>query len=225
VPALPFPLISAVSDRRRLASSDDRACALLVEWSAAVATAGVDIIQLRESGLTDSALTALARGVVAATAGTAAMVLLNDRTDVALVTDCDGVHLPSTAPAAAIVRRMAPDGFVIGRSVHQGDDLASTATGCDYLTFGTVFASASKPAGHPAAGLEAFQRCCRAATVPVQAIGGVTVGNAAALARAGAGGVAAIGLFVDGWSPSGRPDRLTDIVGRLRLAFTGVGPR
>ncbi|MEO7273546.1 MAG: thiamine phosphate synthase [Vicinamibacterales bacterium] len=223
MPAIAYPLISAVSDRRRLASTDDRACALLVEWAAAVAVAGVDIIQLREPGLTDSALAALSRRVVAATAGTRAMTLLNDRTDVALVTGSGGVHLPSTAPPAAVVRRVTPEGFVVGRSVHEQDDPRAAETGCDYLTFGTVFASASKPAGHRAAGLEALQCACRSATIPVQAIGGITLANAADVAQAGAAGVAAIGLFVDGWSSSVSLDRLTQVVGQLRAVFTRVG--
>ena len=50
---LQYPLITAVSDRRRLAAHDDEACHRLVEWAAAVARAGVDIIQVREQGLTD----------------------------------------------------------------------------------------------------------------------------------------------------------------------------
>jgi thiamine-phosphate diphosphorylase len=213
-------LISAVSDRRRLASTDEHACGRLIEWAAAVARAGVDVIHLRESGLTDSALAELARRVVAATADTRAQVLINDRTDVALVTGCRGVHLPSAAPPAAVVRRVTPAGFVLGRSVHDHDDLAAVVAGCDYLTFGTVFASASKPAAHRAAGLDLLRRACEQAAVPVQAIGGITLENAAMAAEAGAAGVAAIGLFTDGWSTSAGPERLTRVVDELRSVFT-----
>lgn len=223
MPAIPYPLITAVSDRRRLAAADDRACELLVEWAAAAATAGVDSIQLREAGLSDRALTSVARAVVAATAGTGVLVLINDRTDVALVSGCGGVHLPSAAPPAPVVRRVTPDAFVIGRSVHDHDDLAAVAPGCDYLTFGTVFASGSKPAGHRSAGLEALRRTCDQAAIPVQAIGGITLDNAAAVAQAGAAGVAAIGLFSDGWSTPGGADRLKVVVTELRAVFTRVG--
>ena len=68
---LQYPLITAVSDRRRLAAHDDEACHRLVEWAAVVARAGVDIIQVREQGLTDRALADMVRGVVGAAAGTA----------------------------------------------------------------------------------------------------------------------------------------------------------
>ena len=221
--ALPYPLIAAVSDRRRLASSDGEACELLVAWAAAVARAGIDIIQLREHGLTDAALTHLVRRVVAATAGMAAAVVVNDRTDVALVTGCAGVHLPSTAPPAEVVRRITPGDFWIGRSVHDWDEPDTVARGCDYLTFGTVFSSNSKPAGHRVSGLEALQSACERAAVPVLAIGGVTVANAAAIAGTGAAGVAAIGLFTDGWSPRGGDDHVATVVEQLREAFARVG--
>ena len=91
------------------------------------------------------------------------------------------------------------------------------------MTFGTVFSSASKPEGHRAAGLDALRRACAATNVPVQAIGGIDLTNAADVARAGAAGVAAIGLFIDGWS-AGQPDvRLAAIVAQLRLALAVPG--
>jgi thiamine-phosphate pyrophosphorylase len=222
---LPIPLITAVSDRRRLSPRDGEACELLVAWAAAVARAGVDIIHLRERDLTDATLAAMVGQIVAATAGTSAVVVVNDRTDIALAAGCAGVHLPASAPPAHVVRRVAPAPFLIGRSVHGGDDPAALAgADCDYVTFGTVFPSASKPAGHRAAGLDALRQACAGTSVPVQAIGGIDLANAADVARAGAAGVAAIGLFLDGWS-AGQPDvRLAAIVTQLRLALATAGP-
>jgi len=222
---LPYPLITAVSDRRRLAASDAEACDRLVDWAAVVARAGVDIIQVREHGLTDAALAAVVRGIRGATAGTAAAVLVNDRADVALVTGCAGVHLPSSAPPADAVRRAAPGDFCIGRSVHDGEDLPVSTRGCDYVTFGTVFASASKPAGHRASGLDALRRACGATAVPVQAIGGITLENVHAVASAGAAGIAAISLFIDGWPSRGSVDRFAAAVAALRAAFAGARER
>lgn len=221
--ALPYPFITAVSDRRRFAAHDDEACDRLVEWAAVVARAGVDIIQVREQGLTDRALSDTVRRVVGATAGTAAVVVMNDRADVAIVTRCAGVHLPSAAPPADAVRRAAPADFLIGRSVHEGDDLPACATGCDYLTFGTVFPSASKAPGHRASGLDALRRACHDAPVPVQAIGGITLGNVGAVAQAGVAGIAAIGLFSDGWSAGDGADRVSATVAAVRAAFAEAG--
>jgi thiamine-phosphate pyrophosphorylase len=224
----PEPLISAVTNRRLLGERDPEACARLLEWSAAVARAGVDILQIRERGLDDGSLARLVRGVVAATAGSGARVLVNDRPDIAVAAGAAGVHLSSSGPPAAAVRRIAPDGFVIGRSVHAGDDLAALERdgGCDYLMFGTVFPSASKPADHHIAGVEELRRACAATSLPVLAIGGITVPLAARAARAGAAGVAAIGLFLEPWDVGQRDDeratRLAHAVAALRATFVAA---
>jgi thiamine-phosphate diphosphorylase len=98
--------------------------------------------------------------------------------------------------AAADARRLAPDAFLIGRSVHSLAEAlaAERGGGCDYLTFGTVFPTTSKP-GHTGAGLGALEALCAAVALPVLAIGGISVANAPALAAARASGVAAITLF------------------------------
>ena len=222
--ALSTPIIMAVSDRTRLgAGDDDAACTRLVQWAAAVAAAGVDLIQVRERGLTDRRLGALVRAVVDATRSTAARVVVNERTDVALTCEAAGVHLPSAAPGCVRIRSSVPEGFLIGRSVH-ASDLATrpqSEEACDYVLFGTVFASASKGEGHPVTGASALAAACESLTRPVLAIGGVNVATAEDAARAGAAGIAAIGLFVD---PIHRADHdmervMTDLVGSVRQAF------
>ena len=222
-------MIAAVTSRRLFGGVEEDACARLIEWSAAIAEAGVDILQIRERDLADPSLAALIRGVLVATATTGLRVVVNERTDVALATGAAGVHLPASAPAAATVRRVARAGMLIGRSVHEEDvtPLAERAGGCDYLTFGTVFPSSNKPAGHRAVGIAALRRACAATTVPVLAIGGVTLARAPDVARAGASGIAAIGLFADPWLNGGgttqaRASRLADTVADLRAAFTAV---
>lgn len=161
------------------------------------ARAGVDLVQIREPALDDRALVTLVREAIEAAAGTAARVVVNDRLDVALAAGAAGVHLKSDSMAASDVRRLAPPSFIVGRSVHGVPEAveAQVRGGCDYLMFGTVFESASKPADHRLAGLDGLERVCRAVSLPVLAIGGVTVGNAGLAVAAGAAGVAAIGLF------------------------------
>ena len=224
------PVISAVTNRHLFGSRDDEACDQLVEWSAAVSKADVDVLQIRERGLDDAILARLVRDVLAGAAGSGMRVLVNDRADVALAAGAAGVHLPSTAPAVAVMRRILPDVLLLGRSVHTDDDLREIERqgGCDYLTFGTVFPSAGKPKGHPVAGVEALGRACASTSLPVLAIGGLTVSLAAEAARAGAAGVAAIGLFADSWRnerrDSDRTQRLVETVAALRAAFA-VLPR
>lgn len=214
------PLLAMVTDRRlyagtpTCADSDGRTA--LVGAAAAAARAGVDLVQVRERGLDDGSLLALAEGIRDALVGTESRVLVNDRVDVALAAAADGVHLPSSAVVCSRIRAIVPDGFLVGRSIHSvGEALAAAADGgCDYLVFGTVFESRSKPAGHPAAGLDALAEVCAAVSLPVLAIGGITAERVPDIVRAGAGGLAAIGLFA-----AGGEQALRNTVTQIRLAF------
>ena len=182
-----------VTDRRRLGLSVEA----LVDRAARAARDGVDVIQVRERDLPDGELVRLVRRVVAAVAGTATRVLVNDRTDVAIASRAHGVHLRGDSVPASRVRAIAPQGFTIGRSVHSAEeiDAAIAAGGSDYLLFGTVFASAGKPSGHPVAGLGALADACRRSPLPVIAIGGIDAARLDDIARTGAAGFAGVGMF------------------------------
>lgn len=170
-----------------------------VDAISAAARAGATLIHIREPRLDDRHLLDFVRRSIEATVDTTARVVVNDRADVALAAAAAGVHLRDGSIAAARVRAIVTEGFVIGRSVHSvaAAREAEADGGCDYLVFGTVFPSASKPAGHEAAGIEQLQRVCAAVQLPVLAIGGITETRAADVARAGAAGVAAISLFAN----------------------------
>jgi thiamine-phosphate diphosphorylase len=175
----------------------DRARFDVLSTVRSAAVAGIDLVQVRERGLDDRALLALVRAVLAATAGTAARVLVNDRVDVALAAGAHGVHLRGDSIPAPRVREMSPRGFLLGRSVHALDEaIAIDREGAvDYLIFGTVFPSAGKPRDHQVVGVEALARVCAAVRTPVLAIGGIDAARAVEARRAGARGVAAIGMF------------------------------
>jgi thiamine-phosphate pyrophosphorylase len=215
-PRLPRPVIAMVTDSQRSSRSAGEAIDALVSSIRRAAQAGVDLIQIRERAFDDRRLLELANRVRQAVSGSLARVLVNDRVDVALTAGAAGVHLPGHGVSAARVRAMVPDGFVIGRSVHSEADAlqAEREGGCDYLVFGSVFATPSKPAGYEPAGLQALSRVCSVVRLPVLAIGGITLERAEEVAQAGAVGIAAIGLFA-----SGDQDELVDTVRRLRLAL------
>jgi thiamine-phosphate pyrophosphorylase len=169
----------------------------LLDSIATAAHAGVDLIQIRERALADRALLTLVREAIAATAGTPSRVIVNDRLDIAIAAGAAGVHLPGSAFAASRARTITPPGFLIGRSVHSVDEARETERdgAADYLIFGTIYPSPSKPPAHTVAGVDRLRLVCSAVGLPVLAIGGVTVGHAPEIARAGAAGVAGIGLF------------------------------
>lgn len=168
------------------------------EWLArvrAAARAGVHLVQVRETGLNDRTLSVVVRHCLDAVRGTRTRLIVNDRLDVALESGAHGVHLKSASIPARRARTIAPAGFLIGQSVHSPAEAAAmSGQHADYLIFGTVFETGSKP-GRTATGCAVLGEAVRATTVPVLAVGGVTVDNAVDVARAGAAGVAAIGLF------------------------------
>ena len=191
-------MICLVTDRRRLtaagaAPAAARAC--LVAQARRAADAGVDLIQVRERDLESGALAALVTDLLDVTRDSPTRIVVNDRLDVALACGAGGVHLRGDSIPIDAARRLAPAGFLIGRSVH-GVDEAIGAAGADYLIAGTVFASASKPSDAPLLGIEGLRAIVRAVPLPILAIGGVDAERAAGVAASGAAGLAAIGLFM-----------------------------
>jgi len=175
----------------------------------AAADADVDWIQIREkdlSGKDCSSLTreALQRGKKSANRKTAQpLILVNDRLDVALSQRAGGVHLGENSLPLAETNRLVENrgerkDFLIGVSCHSLEAARAAASGgADYLFFGQVFATPSKAAFGAPQGLERLAEVCRAVVIPVLAIGGITLENAADCLAAGASGIAAIRLFQD----------------------------
>lgn len=157
---------------------------------------GVDWIQIREKDLPCRDLLALTRAAMARAAPHGARVLVNDRLDIALAAGAHGVHLPSDAPAPSGLRAIAPAGFVVAVSTHSPDELRrAEREGADFAVFGPVFPTASKPCQAAIPGLAGLQEACRAVSLPVAALGGVTAAREEACAAAGAAAVAGIGMF------------------------------
>jgi thiamine-phosphate pyrophosphorylase len=218
VTVFPRPAITLVTDRRRLSPTARTArgqIAALERQLDEACSAGVDIVQIREPDLDARVLADLVRRVVGRRTG-GAWIVVNDRADVALAAGADGVHLGSRGAPVERVRALNA-AWIIGRSVHEGEALAPHRTAA-YLIFGSVFPTVSKPGAEPA-GLDALRVAVAGTAVPVVAIGGITPARAAECYRAGAAGVAAIGVFL----PAGRtPDALgvTRAVRDLRAAMT-----
>ncbi len=159
---------------------------------AAAVRGGVDAIQVREKGL--PAETTLRTVQEVREVAPQAQVLVNDRVDVALAAAADGVHLPARGLPPGVARRLLPagDGWLLGVSVHSVQEARlAAAAGVDYITFGHVFPSGSKP-GLPSRGLAALSEVVAAVDVPVLAIGGITAGNVGSVLQTGCAGVAVI---------------------------------
>lgn len=159
--------------------------------------AGAPAVQLRDKQANARALFEQAVRLRAITASLGALLIVNDRLDVALAAHADGVHLgPDDMPVAA-ARRAAPRPFLIGWSTDDPTRArAAEAAGADYLGCGAVFGTTSKDVGGERIGPEGLKRVVDAVQIPVVGIGGVNLENISALAGTGAAGVAVIGAVM-----------------------------
>jgi thiamine-phosphate pyrophosphorylase len=130
-----------------------------------------------------------------------ALFLLNDRLDLALAVEADGVHLGQSDLPVAVARRVLGPERLIGRSTHAPDQLRQAVLeGCDYVGVGPVHTTPSKP-GRPAVGLAYVAAAAADCPIPWFAIGGIDAGNLAAVRQAGASRVALIRAITDARDP------------------------
>jgi thiamine-phosphate pyrophosphorylase len=168
----------------------------LAEAIARSLDAGVDWIQIREKDLEAGALFHLVEEAVALAQTRGARVIVNTRVDVALAAGAAGAHLPSGSPPPRAWSRTVPAEFMWGVSCHSIDEVrAAEQNGAGYVVFGPVFAPLSKLSGLAPRGLDELARAARSVSIPVLALGGVTLTNAQSCVEAGAAGVAGISLF------------------------------
>lgn len=161
---------------------------------------GADMVQVRAPGLAVSDLLELATEVVARV-GRRALVIINDRVDVALAVGAAGVQLGEQGLTVSAAREAAADRLLIGRSVHSAEGAEqATAAGADFLVLGTVFTSISHP-GRTGAGVDLVRRAASVTRLPLLGIGGITPGNAGDVVAAGARGVAVISAILSAPDP------------------------
>jgi thiamine-phosphate pyrophosphorylase len=224
-------ILCYVTDRPSLPQTarNDPFSSLRSKIASAIA-AGTDWIQIREKNLPARDAAELLRAALASTllpaaaapAGAADLrtprtrILINDRLDVALVGNADGVHLGENSLPVAEATRLLHDlqksssAFLTGASCHSlASARAAESDGADYLFFGPIFSTPAKAAFGQPQGLPRLREVCRAVKIPVLAIGGVTAQNAAACLNSGASGIAAIRLFQES-------SQLEELLGKLR---------
>lgn len=158
--------------------------------------ARISLVQIREKRLAARLLYELVERAAKITRNTETKLLVNDRADIALAADADGVHLTEYSISARIVRKNFPENFIIGVSCHSPESVLKAKTdGADFAAFSPIFASPGK--GEPQ-GLEKLRRICELAKpFPVIALGGIDESNFKSIVEAGAAGAAAIRLFND----------------------------
>lgn len=164
----------------------------LLEVVEAALSGGVRAVQLREKDLPTVELYDLAWELRSLTARFDARLLINERIDVALAVEADGVQLGINSLPVTAARRIAPD-LIIGYSSHSvGEAAAVLAKGADFVTFGPVFPTPSKAAYGEPLGLDALAEACDRLSGPVFALGGIKQTNLAQVTVTGCYRVALI---------------------------------
>ncbi len=171
--------------------------------------AGAPAVQLRQKEASASELLPTAGRLRGLCHQHGALFFVNDRLDVALAAEADGVHLgPDDLPVAA-ARRIVPPGFLVGYST---DDPAEARRaldeGADYLGCGTVWPTGTKADAGEAIGPEGLRQVVEAVPIPVVGIGGITSERAGAIATTGAAGCAVIGAIMAADDPADATRRL-----------------
>ncbi len=165
--------------------------------AAAALAGGAPCIQLRAKDLPARPLLGEARAIRAAARDAGALFLVNDRLDVALAADADGVHLGQDDLPAARARRLLPPGRILGVSTHSlAQARRAVDDGADYIGVGPVFATATKDTGCAPLGLAGLAAIAGAVPVPVVAIGGIGPAEAPQVIHAGAMAAAVISALM-----------------------------
>ena len=165
--------------------------------------AGLPAVQVREKDLGAADLALLGRRLLTLTRDARAMLVVNDRVDVALAVGADAVQRTHTSLTVNDIRAVAGPRLRIGASVHSLDDArAAEAAGADWVVFGPVYDTASKRQYGAPQGLERLAAVTRAVGIPVVAIGGITPSRVGEVRATGARGVGVISAILSADSPA-----------------------
>jgi len=183
------------------------------EMAAAAIAGGATIIQLREKALTAREFVEAAGRACEVARRAGVPLIINDRVDVALAVDADGVHVGPDDLPVAVARRLLGPRKIVGASVGTIEEaVAAERDGADYLGVGSVFATPSKAdAGEPI-GIAGLREIARAVHIRVVGIGGIDPGNAPDVIAAGATGVAVISAAVGSEDVTAATRALVEVV-------------
>jgi thiamine-phosphate pyrophosphorylase len=205
--------------RLYLVTPGDPPAGPLDEFLPRVLEAGVDIVQLRDKRLEARPLLELAAVVRRRTHEFGALFLVNDRVDLAIAAEADGVHVGQQDLSPAEARRQMGPQALIGLSTHAPAEIlaaassASAESNADYIAVGPVYATPTKP-GRPAVGPELLRFAAERAAQPFFAIGGVDAGNLAEVLATGARRIAVVRALTEAEDPGAAARQLSEALRR-----------
>jgi len=163
---------------------------------------GVRAVQLREKDLSGAGLYRLARELRLLTSDFDARLIINERPDIAMAADADGVHIGVNSLPVAAVRRLLGEGKTIGYSAHAIDEaLSAQAEGADFVTFGPLYHTSSKASYGEPCGVKKLAAVAAVLQIPVIALGGISTANTAEALSADVQGIAVISAILAAADP------------------------
>ena len=161
---------------------------------------GVDVVQLRCKHSSDEEIRSSARRFARACAEQGVLLIINDRPDLVVDCDADGVHVGQQDMPVAAARAIVGSERLVGLSTHSRRQIDEAGGEVDYIGVGPVHATPTKP-GRPAVGLGLLAYAAQRARVPFFAIGGIDVQNVQAVCTAGASRVAVVRALTETSDP------------------------
>ncbi|MDI6895336.1 MAG: thiamine phosphate synthase [Bacillota bacterium] len=196
----------------------------LEEIVRAAIAGGVTTVQLREKDISTREYVALARTLREITGEAGVTFIVNDRVDVALAADADGVHVGQEDMPAALARGLiGPDRILGVTAASEAEARRAQGDGADYVGCNAVFATPSKTDTGPPLGLEGLRRLAQAVSIPVVAIGGINAGNAAEVMACGVAGIAVVSALMSAPDVTAAARQLRTIAGDARAGATPAG--
>ena len=181
---------------------------------------GADTVQFRQKDGSTRELVESAQAVQTVCAEHSLSLIVNDRADIALAVDAAGAHFGQDDLPITVGRRILPPEMIIGASARTEEKiLEAISAGADYIGFGPIYQTSSKPDTELPKGLYALRRMCEIAPCPVIAIGGITAATAYEVIRVGAHGIAVISAVCAQAAPVAATQHLFSEIQRAKASL------
>ncbi len=193
------PLTYLITDGTTTRENLPEKTAHLLELIEVAVEENISFVQIREKNLTAREVFALTKKAVEITQKSATKLLVNDRADIALAAQADGVHLTANSISAKLIRQNFLSELIIGVSAHNETEIKNAIAGeSDFAVFSPIFPTISKEKyGAPQGVRKLREMCEKYAPFPLLALGGINEENFAECLPAGAKGIAGISIFND----------------------------
>jgi thiamine-phosphate pyrophosphorylase len=212
-----FPPLYAILDATPAQPTDS-----LVSLAQKLATAGVQLIQLRAKHVPARQFQEIATTLIAA-APKNVRIIINDRPDVATITHAAGVHVGQEDLPVEAARQICPTPQWVGISTHNLEQLeAADRTSADYIAVGPIYPTTTKLNPDPVVGLELIRAARKLTRKPLVAIGGITINSAKDVFQAGADSIAIISDLINALDPSQRAREYISLAAQA-IATRGTG--